>query len=74
LLSDIVFCKTWYSVDIPRFCNPLVYYGNTRLMKTHNQLRKEKGLAIPSKGRDSEYVVHDENLDRERDERVFAPL
>jgi hypothetical protein len=51
-----------------------VHYGLTRLLKTHAQLRKEKGLAIPSKGQDSEYIIHDENIDRERDERVFAPL
>ncbi len=27
LKSDIVFCKTWYQVEIPRFCNPLIFYG-----------------------------------------------
>lgn len=74
LKSDIVFCKTWYQVEIPRFCNPLVYYGKTRMLKTHSEVRKERGLEIPTKGRDSEYVVHEEDIDREREERVFAPL
>ncbi len=44
------------------------------MLKTHAQLRKERGLEIPTKGRDSEYIRHDEVIDRERDERVFAPL
>jgi len=39
--SDIVFCKTWYQVEIPRFCNPLIFYGQTRMLKTHADLRRE---------------------------------
>jgi len=73
LKSDIVFCKTWYQVDIPRFCNPLVAYGRTRLLKTHAELRKERGIELQAK-KDSEYLYHDEHVQRERDERVFAPL
>ena len=72
--SDIVFCKTWYQVEIPRLCNPLIFYGQTRMLKTHSQLRREQGLEVPTKGRDSEYIVHDDAIDQERDERVFAPL
>jgi ribosome biogenesis protein BMS1 len=74
LKSDIVFCKTWYQVDIPRFCNPLIFYGQTRMLKTHSELRKENGLAIPTKGKDSEYIVHEAAIEQERDERVFAPI
>lgn len=74
LKSDIVFCKTWYQVEIPRFYNPLISYGQTRMLKTHADLRRENGLEIPTKGIDSEYVRHDETIDRERDERVFTPL
>jgi hypothetical protein len=33
------------------------------MLKTHADLRKEKGLAIPSKGRDSEYIVHEDEID-----------
>lgn len=29
---------------------------------------------MPGKGPDSEYVRYDEQIDKERDERVFAPL
>ena len=74
LKSDIVFCKTWYQVEIPRFCNPLIYYGSTRMLKTHSDLRKQLGVEIPNKGRDSEYIFHEEDIDKERDERVFAPI
>lgn len=44
------------------------------MLKTHAELRREKGVDIPTKGQDSEYIRHDEAIDRERDERVFAPL
>lgn len=74
LKSDLVFCRTWYSIDIPKFCNPVLFYGKSRMLKTHAQLRKDRNLAIPTKGQDSEYIKHDETIDRERDERVFAPL
>lgn len=73
LMSDIVFCRTWYQVDIPRLYNPIVAYGENRLIMTHAQLRKERDLPIPNK-KDSEYAHHDEVLDREREERVFAGL
>jgi ribosome biogenesis protein BMS1 len=44
------------------------------MLKTHSDLRKERGLSIPTKGQDSEYLRYDETVDREREERVFAPL
>lgn len=74
LKSDLVFCKTWYQLELPKFCNPVTFYGKTRMLKTHAELRKEKNLPIPSKGQDSDYIKHDEAIDRERDERIFAPL
>jgi ribosome biogenesis protein BMS1 len=73
LKSDIVFCRTWYQVEIPKFCNPIVAYGRTRLIKTHAELRRERGIQLSTK-KDSEYLWHDEHVDRERDERVHAPL
>ena len=73
LKSDIVVCRTWYSVDIPKFCNPVVAYGRTRLLKTHAELRKERGIELKT-NKDSEYLFHDEDVDRARDERVHAPL
>ncbi len=54
LKSDIVFCRTWYAVDVPRFYNPALSYGRVRYLRTTAQLRREKGLAIPSQ-KDSEY-------------------
>ena len=43
------------------------------MVKTHAELRREKGI-MPEAHKDSEYLYHDEHVDRERDERVFAPL
>lgn len=74
LKSDLVFCKTWYQLELPKFCNPVTFYGKTRMLKTHAELRKEKNLPIPSKGQDSDYIKHDDAIDREREERIFAPL
>jgi ribosome biogenesis protein BMS1 len=73
LKSDIVFLRTWYQIDVPRFCNHIVAYGKTRLLKTHSELRKERGIELKM-NKDSEYLIHNEHVDRERDERVFAPL
>jgi len=73
LMSDLVFARTWYAIDIPRFCNPVVAYGNTRMLKSHAQLRRQRDLPIPQKP-DSTYAHHDEALDKERSERVFAGL
>ena len=73
LRSDLVFLKTWYQVDVPRFYNPVMNYGRTRLVRTHGQLRREKGI-LPPDHKDSQYAHHDDALDQARDERVFAPL
>ena len=62
LMSDIIFCRTWYSIEVPRFCNPVIAYGKTRMLKSHAQLRWERGLPLPGK-KDSEYAHHDEKLD-----------
>ena len=72
-MSDIVFCRTWYGMDVPRFCNPIISYGKTRMLKSHAELRWERGIAIPQK-QDSTYAHHDEELDKARAERVFAGL
>ena len=38
--SDIVFLRTWYSIDLPKFYNPiLIYGGHQRLLKTHQEAR-----------------------------------
>ena len=73
LMSDIIFCRTWYAVDVPRFCNPIISYGKTRMLKSHSQLRWERSVPIPQK-KDSVYAHHDEELDKAREERVFSGL
>jgi len=51
----------------------VVAYGRTRMLKTHAELRKERGIELKT-NKDSEYLIHDEHVDRERNERVHAPL
>nr|CAD7446822.1 unnamed protein product [Timema bartmani] len=74
VLSDIVFCRTWYQVDIPKFYTPVtslllpseqksLWQG----MKTQGQLKREKGVRRDAE-LDSMYTaIH-------REERVFKPL
>ena len=73
-LSDIVFCRTWYKIDIPKFYNPVTSLllppnekNQWRGMKTIGQLKREKMIqAQPNV--DSLYVPI------ERDVKVFKPL
>lgn len=50
-LSDIVFCRTWYSVDVPKFYNPMTTLllpperkTNWEGMKTLGQLKRERNI------------------------------
>ncbi|KAG8222425.1 hypothetical protein J437_LFUL008422 [Ladona fulva] len=73
-LSDIVFCRTWYKVDVPQFYNPVTSLllppelkNSWRGMKTVGQLKRERGIkALPQN--DSLYtpIV--------REPKVFRPL
>ena len=45
-MSDIVFLRTWYQLQVKMFYNPLS--TNTRLLKTTAQVRSERGLEIPT--------------------------
>lgn len=69
--SDIVFMRTWYPVEVERFCQPVTSLLQQELewrgMRTAGEVRREQGLALPSRA-DSRYreVV--------RADRVFAPL
>ncbi|XP_017882158.1 ribosome biogenesis protein BMS1 homolog [Ceratina calcarata] len=74
LLSDIVFCRTWYKVDVPKFYNPVtslllppeeknLWQG----MKTTGQLKREKNIHMPA-NKDSMYTPV------EREPKVFRPL
>lgn len=51
LLSDIVFCRTWYKVDVPRFYAPITSLllppaakNQWQGMKTIGQLKREKSI------------------------------
>ncbi|XP_015587396.1 ribosome biogenesis protein BMS1 homolog [Cephus cinctus] len=73
-LSDIVFCRTWYRVEVPKFYNPVTSLllppsekNLWRGMKTTGQLKREKNiLATPNP--DSLYTPI------ERAPKVFKPL
>jgi len=43
------------------------------MLKSHAELRRERDLPIPQKD-DSQYKHHDEQVDKERDTRVFASI
>lgn len=62
LLSDIVFCRTWYKVDVPRFYNPVTSLllpaeekSQWQGMKTTGQLKREKNIHVPA-NKDSMYT------------------
>lgn len=49
--TDIVFCRTWYRVDVPKFYNPVTSLllppeqkNLWRGMKTVGQLKRENGI------------------------------
>lgn len=74
LLSDIVFCRTWYKVDVPKFYNPVTSLllppeekNQWQGMKTTGQLKREKNIHIRA-NKDSMYTPI------ERAAKVFKPL
>ncbi|EFN64487.1 Ribosome biogenesis protein BMS1-like protein [Camponotus floridanus] len=74
MLSDIVFCRTWYKVDVPRFYNPVTSLllpsaekNQWRGMKTTGQLKRERNIHGVA-NTDSMYTPI------ERDVKVFKPL
>jgi len=74
MLSDIVFCRTWYKVDVPRFYNPVTSLllppaekNQWRGMKTTGQLKRERNIRAEA-NKDSIYTPV------ERDVKVFKPL
>ncbi|XP_048248671.1 ribosome biogenesis protein BMS1 homolog isoform X1 [Haliotis rufescens] len=61
LMSDIVFVRTWFQVEVPKFFNPVTSLllpkadkSRWEGMKTVGQLRYELGVSVPQKG-DSRY-------------------
>lgn len=74
LLSDIVFCRTWFQVDVPKFyvtVNNLLLPEEQKSqwhgMKTLGQLKRERGIRNQ---------VNEDNLYTEikREEKTFKPL
>lgn len=63
LLSDIVFCRTWYKVDVPQFYNPVTTLllpedqkNSWRGVRTTGEIKREKGIrSLPNE--DSLYRV-----------------
>lgn len=73
-LSDIVFCRTWYKVDVPRFYNPITSLllppaekNQWRGMKTTGQLKRERNIRAEA-NKDSMYTLI------EREPKAFRPL
>lgn len=66
-MSDIIFCRTWYSIKPEKFFNPIISYENIKLMRNTWELRKDLQVAIPTNP-DSEYKEF------EREVKVFNPL
>jgi ribosome biogenesis protein BMS1 len=67
LKSDIVFLRTYYPVRPEKFYNPLVSYGQQRLLNSTAALRKVAGIVAENRT-DSAYVPII------RESRSFAPL
>ncbi|XP_066589377.1 ribosome biogenesis protein BMS1 homolog [Prorops nasuta] len=74
LLSDIIFCRTWYKVDVPKFYNPVTSLllppdqkNHWIGMKTTGQLKREKNIKAEV-NQDCLYTPV------QRGTRVFKPL
>jgi ribosome biogenesis protein BMS1 len=74
LASDLVFMRTWYPVDVPKFYTPVTTLLSTRSeksqwqgLKTLGQLKREQGIkSMPDENSIYKPI--------EREERVFAQL
>lgn len=62
-LADIVFCRTWYKVDVPEFYNPVTTLllphekkNQWKGLRTTGELKREKGVRNPANA-DSLYTV-----------------
>lgn len=73
-LSDIVFCRTWYRVEIPRFYNPV-----TSLLLPTDQKNKWQGMKTTGQLKRELNIHAEPNPDNlytaiERQTKVFKPL
>lgn len=74
VMSDIIFCRTWFKVDVTKFYAPVVNLllpagakNAWQGMKTKGQLKREQNV-INDANKDSMYT------EVKRDQRVFKPL
>lgn len=74
LMSDIIFCRTWFKVDVTKFYAPVVNLllppsekNSWQGMKTKGQLKREKNIHYDA-NKDSMYS------DIKREPKVFKPL
>lgn len=67
LKSDIVYLKTWHSIPIYPFYNPILDYAKIKMLKTTAEIRNDKGINL-FLNKDSEYKP------LERPDRVFPKL
>lgn len=74
VLSDIVFCRTWFRVDVPRFYAPVTSLllpmdkkSNWQGMKTRGQLKRENNIK-------NEAAVDSLYTEIKRPPKIFKPL
>lgn len=74
LMSDLIFCRTWFKVDVTKFYAPVVNMllpvgakNAWQGMKTKGQLKREKNIQNPANN-DSLYT------EVNRQQKVFKPL
>lgn len=63
--SDMVSCRTWYTITLEKFYNPLVNFDENRLMRTTWEMRRKYGITV---NKDSGYKPID------RPVKAFTPL
>ncbi len=66
IMSDLVFCRTWYTLVLDKVYNPIVSFDSFKLLKTTWELRKKYGVENKARGKTYEDV--------ERPEKKFTPL
>ncbi|CAG9761928.1 unnamed protein product [Ceutorhynchus assimilis] len=74
LLSDIVFCRTWYKVDVPEYYNPV-----TTLLLPPDQKNQWKGVRTTGEIKRDKNLRNPTNVDSlytpiAREEKPFKPL
>lgn len=66
LMSDIVFLRTWYTLKLEKFYNPMIGFNQSKLVKTTWQLRKSLGIVNDETNKEYPRL--------ERPNKKFSPL